>query len=150
MSSDTARALYTAHRTAQDKYTYFLLAAAGAAIGFAVTRTGDVRLAWSQVPLALAIAAWGLSFFFGCRYIGYVQSTLYANNELLRVQEGRHPLAGAHPHAIAAASEGIRNAVESNNKKASFLGRLQFNMLIGGGVLCVTWHVVEMYLRTPV
>src|SRR5690554_2121292 len=129
MSSDTARAVYSAHRTAQEKYTYFLLAAAGAAIGFAVTRTSDAPLAWSQVPLALAVSEWGLSFFFGCRHLNYVQSTLYANNELLRVQEGRHPLAGTLPQAIAAASEGIRIAVEKNNNRASFFASLQFNML---------------------
>lgn len=146
--SDPATTLYSAHRTAQDKYAYFILAAAGAAIGFAITRTGEMPLAWSQVPLALAIVAWGLSFFFGCRYIAYVQSTLYANSELLRVREGRHPLAGINPQAIAAASAGITSAMESNNNRASFFADLQFNLLIGGGVLYVAWHVLEMYLRT--
>jgi hypothetical protein len=150
MDDETAKAakiLFEAHRTAQEKYTYFLLAAAGAAIGFAATQTRDALLAWSQAPLALAILAWGLSFFFGCRQIRYVQSSLYANSELLRVQAGRHPKAGIHPDVIAAASAGISSAMESNAERASFFTRWQFNCLILGAIMYVGWHVLEMYLR---
>jgi hypothetical protein len=38
--------------------------------------------------------------------------------------------------------------MKSNSSRASFFAELQFNMLFGGGVLYVAWHVLEMYLRT--
>lgn len=56
--------LYRAHRTAQDKYTYFILAAAGAAIAFALNQTHDATLSWFKLPLGAAVLCWGLSFFF--------------------------------------------------------------------------------------
>ena len=80
--SENAREVYRALRQAQDKYTYFLLAAAGAAIALAVNQTQGAAMAWSQVPLAAGVLSWCLSFFFGCRHLAYVNSTLYANAEL--------------------------------------------------------------------
>lgn len=91
---------------------------------------------------------WVLSFFFGCRHLQYVNSTLYANYELLRVQKGEHPDAGTHPDAIAAASEGIRDAIKDNIKRASRLARLQFDSLILGAVFYLVWHILEMAVRT--
>jgi hypothetical protein len=41
MADDGKLELLRAHRTAADKYTYFLLAAAGAAIGFALNQTRE-------------------------------------------------------------------------------------------------------------
>jgi uncharacterized protein (DUF2336 family) len=55
--------VYNALRTAQEKYAYFLLAAAGAAIAFAVNQTHDAKLSWAQLPLAAAVLSWGCSFF---------------------------------------------------------------------------------------
>lgn len=147
MATEVQRELYRILREAQDKYTYFLLAGAGAAIGFAVTQTQHAPLRASQLPLGLAVACWGLSFFFGCRHLAYVNSTLFANSELLRVQAGEHPNAGTHPDTIAAASAGIQTAMENNSNVANRLGRLQFSMLVFGGILFVGWHILEMYLR---
>ena len=147
MADEMAREVYKALREAQNKYTYFLLAAAGAAIALAVNQTQGTAMAWSQIPLAAAGLSWGLSFFFGCRHLAYVNSTLYANAELLRVERGQHPEVGAHPQMMAAASEGIRRAIETNSERANRLGHLQFRFLIAGAVLYVVWHILEMYLR---
>jgi len=147
MADEMAREVYKALREAQNKYTYFLLAAAGAAIALAVNQTQGTAMAWSQIPLAAAGLSWGLSFFFGCRHLAYVNSTLYANAELLRVDSGQYPEVGAHPQMMAAASEGIRRAIETNSERANRLGHLQFRFLIAGAVLYIVWHILEMYLR---
>ncbi len=139
--------VYRALREAQGKYTYFLLAAVGAAIALAVNQTQGAAMAWSQLPLAAGVVSWGLSFFFGCRHLAYVSSTLYANAELLRVESGQHPETGTHPQMMAAASAGIRQAIESNSKRANRLGHLQFRFLVAGAVLYIVWHALEMYLR---
>ncbi len=147
MTSENAREVFRAHREAQNKYTYFLLATAGAVIALAVNQTRGAALAWSQVPLAVAVLSWGLSFFVGTRHLQYVSSTLYSNADLLRVQSGQHPELGADPRVVAAASQGIRNAIEQNSERANRLGRWQFRFLVMGSVLYVVWHVLEMYLR---
>lgn len=150
MADDKFLEIYKQHRTAQDKHTYFLLAAAGAAIALVFNQTKGTALSWSQIPLAIATLSWGLSFFFGCRHLNYISSTLYANGELLRVQKGIHPTSGNHPELMAAASEGIREAIESNSDWANSLGHLQFRFLIAGAIFFITWHIIEMWLHTIV
>lgn len=54
MADEMAREVYKALREAQNKYTYFLLAAAGVAIALAVNQTQGTAVAWSQIPLAAA------------------------------------------------------------------------------------------------
>lgn len=146
--SEELREVYRQLRVAQDKYVYFLLAAAGAAIAFAVNQTQGAVVSWSQLPLAGAVLCWGLSFFFGCRHLAYVGSTLYANFDLLRVEAGEHPDVGKHPELKAAASEGIRQAMKDNSNRANQLSHMQFWFLITGAILYVGWHIVEMWLRS--
>ena len=121
---ETAREVYRSLREAQNKYTYFLLAAAGAAIAFTVNQIQGAAITWYQIPLAVGGLSWALSFFFGCRHVAYVNSALYANAVLFQVQSGRHPEVGAHPQMMAAASEDIRQAIESNSERANRLGHL--------------------------
>jgi hypothetical protein len=61
--SDNHLEVYRALRESQTRYAYFLLAAAGAAIGLVVSQTQTATLQWAQIPLAIAVAMWGLSFF---------------------------------------------------------------------------------------
>jgi len=148
MTNDTELEVFRALRETQNRYTYFLLATAGAAIALAINQTRDVPLALFQIPLALAVVCWGLSFFFGCRNLAYVSSSLYANAELFRVQRGEHPLIGHHPDKIAAGSEGIREAIEYNSHWANRFGHWQFRFLVAGAVFYIAWHVLEMFLRS--
>jgi len=150
MPSNTELEVYRTLRSAQDKYTYYQLTAAGAAIALAVNQTQGATISCSQIPLALGVLAWGLSFFFGCRHLSYVASTLYSNAELLKVESGHHPHVGTHPQFMKTASEGIRQAIESNSEHANRFGRWQFRLLITGAIFYVGWHVLEMYLRSDV
>ncbi len=148
MSDDSLHEVYRALRDAQMRYAYFLLAASGAAIGLAVNQTRTAALRWAEMPLGVAVTMWGLSFFFGCRHLAYVGSTLYANVELLRVQRGKHPDVGSHPEMIAAASDGIRAGIQTNADRGSRYARWQFRLLIAGALFYLAWHVGQMYLRT--
>jgi hypothetical protein len=147
MASEQQIEVYRQHRNAQEKYVYFLLAAVGAAIALAVNQTQVAKLAWSQLPLAGAVALWAFSFYFGCKHLAYVESTLFANVTLLQVESGQHPQVGGHPQFMAAASEGIRDAIKSNSKWASRFARWQFNCLLLGAISYLGWHVFEMWLR---
>ncbi len=147
MVSDEHREIVRTLRESQSKYTYFLLAAAGASIGFSLNQTQGLAITWSQLPLGIAILCWGVSFFCGCRYLEYVSSTLYSNAEMLRIVEGQHPDVGSHPQMVQAASAGIRQAMAKNTSTASSLGTIQFRALICGGCFYIGWHVIEMWLR---
>ncbi len=148
MPSDNELELYRQLHQGQEKYTYFLLAAAASGIALTVRVTSNATLHWSLIPLALAVCSWGLSFYHGCRYIGYRHSTMYANTALYRVQRGEDPMAGSHPQLIQAASEGIRAAMETNNNAIMRHGKRQFQYLVGGAVLFIGWHVLGIVLRS--
>jgi len=145
--SESEIAVFHVLRESQGKYTYFLLAAAGGAIAFAINETRGLALMRSQALLGLAVLCWALSFFFGCRHLGYVNSILFSNAELLRVQSGQHPLAGSHPQMMAVAMEGIRDGIANQNTRSIRFAKWQFRMLVLGGICYVIWHVYEMYLR---
>jgi hypothetical protein len=146
--SDDRLELFRTHRAAQEKYIYFILAAAGAAIALVLNQTKDSKLEWAMLPLGLAVLCFGLSFIFGCQHLRYVESILYANYDLLRVEAGFHPMTGRHPQRIEVASAGIRDAIEGNSEKSVRYARWQFHALIGGALLFIIWHVLEMYHRT--
>ena len=149
MSEDQLLEVYRQLRVAQDKYIYFLLAAAASAIALALNRTEHLPLTPTLVPWGVALLLWAMSFYFGCRHLGYVSSTLFANLELLRVQRGTHPEAGRNPQVIRAASEGIASAIEYNSSRASRLAWLQFYFLVAGALAYIVWHLLQMYSRTP-
>lgn len=145
MSLDDAISnLHKAHQTGQEKYTYFLLAAAGAAIGFAVQKTEGLTLSWWLLPVAFATVCWGISFYFGCQNVVWVQTTIMANFNLLQLRQGSHPEQPPHPELTAAAIRGVESALESNGKQAQFYGIWQFRLLVAGAIFFIAWRVAEM------
>ena len=135
-------------RTFQDKYTYFILAAAASAIAFAVNRTQEATVDYIMIPLGAAVLCWGFSFYFGCRHLRYVGSNLYANMGLLKVEKGIYPGVGTDAQRMQAAIEGIKIAMESNSNKANRLSIWQFRLLIAGALFYLSWHFIEMLFRT--
>src|SRR3569832_2388310 len=98
--SEIETELYRQLRTSQDKITYFLLAAAASGIALAVNNTAGSILSYSQIPQALTIVSWGLSFYFGCQHLHYDTTTHKTKTALLDVLKGRHKEVGQNPHLI--------------------------------------------------
>ena len=140
--------IYKQHRAAQEKYVYFLLAAVGAAIALTVNQTQGAKLAYSQLPLGVAVCLWGLSFFFGCKHLNRVESTLFANADLLKVKDGVYPSVGSDNERISVAEEVIRKIIESHSTWAARFARWQFGAFILGAVWYLAWHIFEMSLRS--
>lgn len=144
MPSDRQLELYRQHHTAQDKYTYFLLAVVGAAIGFAVNETHSMKMSMSQIPLALAIMFWGLSFYFGCKQLQYVRRVLWDNADLLKVEAGQHELVGRDPTLIKITAEFTKNhySMVPNGRvflivcNSAFLLQESFSILDGTYLKC--------------
>ncbi len=146
--TETQHELYRLHRTVQDKYTYFLLAAAAAAIGLSLQQTAESPVQWSLAPLGGAVLSWGASFYCGCRRLQYISSILFANMHLLQVEQGAHPSVPKQAIAIEATSRNIRAEIEISSERANRLGKGQFRLLILGSLLFIGWHLTEMVLRT--
>lgn len=136
------------HSIGQERYTYFLLAVTASAVAFAVQKTGGLKITYSLIPLGAAIFLWGISFYCGVKNINWVQASTAANYSLLQLEKGVHSDQPDDPTVFEAAKRGIASALQSNIKKAEFHGKLQFRLLIAGAVLFLSWHILEMVLRT--
>ena len=143
MAGEAYLAVARAHRDLYTRYAFYLLAVVGAAVGFALNQTQGAVLAWSQVPLGLAISSWFLSFYFGLRQLKSVLATLLANSLLLAVEDGHHPELPNSPETRAK----IMKKIEQSGKHAGRLSELQVWALLIGVFFYVSWHVLEMYLR---
>ncbi|MGA0531487.1 hypothetical protein [Hansschlegelia sp. KR7-227] len=140
--------IYAQFRGSQEKYAYFMLAASGACIAFAITRTQGDTLNYLHAIVGIGVLSWATSFYCGCQHLRYIGSATYANLDLLRIQAGRHPDVGNIPGYIEAASEGIQIAIGRNDKQSVRHAKAQFRLLILGAFLYLAWHVAVMYARS--
>lgn len=76
--------LVVAHREAKHKFIYFLLASAGASIGFAISINSKLPLSWPSVLVITAILFWALSFACGIRAITLHHRMIAANSQFLK------------------------------------------------------------------
>jgi len=101
-----------------------------------ILRGGDVLL--KHCPAA--IFCWGISFFFGCQHLGWVQIALSANYILLQLKAGIRPEQPPHPELEAT----IPDVLDS----AQFYAIWQFRALIAGAIFFIGWRVAEMIRLT--
>lgn len=149
MSGQNGLEVYRQHVGAQQKYSYFLLAAVGACVGFALAQTKDAMLGAYQIPLGLALFSWGLSFWCGCAHLRAVQATLYANMGLIRMQSGTDPLVGRDRASMAYGETVIREIADSHSSRSARASSWQFRFFIIGVSAYIFWHVWQMAARTP-
>jgi hypothetical protein len=147
--SDAFAELHKQHQASQDKYTYFLLAAAGACIAFATEKSAGVPLSWPLLLVALAVASWAVSFYCGCKCANTVQALTMANASLLSLNEGTHEHQPQEPEIRAAAIRGVQSAIDGNLKRASHFNEWQFRLFALGGVLFVAWRIFEVLRLAP-
>lgn len=135
--------LHRLHREGQDRLTYFVLAAAGACMAFALTQSNDAALDWKHLPLGLALASWAGSFLFGTEKLRFVDAYLYNNAEYLRVLNGEHPRLAPRPDVLLVLRQGLERASERAQRRAVW----SYRLLIAGAAFYVSWQCLEMYLR---
>ena len=145
---ENQRELQRQFREQQEKYVYYVLALSVSAIGFAIYKSSDVPLKWSQIPLGLSVISWGLSVFCGLRFLQYVLSSLYANNAYLDTVEGRNPAVGDEPKRVEAEAKTLLQAIDSNGTSANRFFHGQWRLFFIGIGLFIVWHVWEMFELT--
>jgi hypothetical protein len=133
--------IYKQHGAAHEKYTYFLLAAAGAAIGFAVQKTEGVSLTWWLLACGVAVVCWGLSFYCGCKGIGLVKSAMHANYGLLQLRRGIHPSQPSHPQELQIAMSSVGATLDRLISEGAGYYNWQFRFLVTGAIFFLVWHV---------
>ena len=133
--------IYRSLRQAQVRHTYFLLAAAGGAIAIASSQIRGAVLTWANAALGPAVVSWALSFFCGCRYVDFVLSELYLDDQTQRVQGREYPEIGENPALVTLAEKRIRRAMRGNSARMSFFAAWQLRLLIGGGVIYLAWLI---------
>lgn len=127
-----------------EKYTYFLLAAAGAAIGYSLGKTDNKLLGWNLLPLGISVICWGLSFYCGCRQLVLTKHANFANLVGLK-------MASEEPNNIPRnnyINELIEKKFNELVSKSGNNGVRQFSFFIIGVVFYVLWYVLELYLKT--
>jgi hypothetical protein len=145
--NESSKEMYFRHREDQDKYAYFLLAAAGSSLAFAVQKTTGLTLRVNMIALAGAAIAWIFSFYFGCRRLRASQDSMGANYRYLMMGEQVHPTYKSLPEYGEARDE-VLEEVKQLNVRAARFSRHQFRWLIVGAVLFIAWHVWDMFART--
>ncbi|MEF9965742.1 MAG: hypothetical protein RR779_15360 [Comamonas sp.] len=147
MSAETAVELTRMHRGLMEKHTYFLLTAAGACIGFAMTQVKDLEPLREHLALALALFCWGLSFWTGCRRVDAVLTHTIQNLEVVRIHNQAGPYEGLDFTALQVEVGAFQSGMKRSNKKAQHNYRLQVLFLLVGVVCYASWQVLLMISR---
>jgi len=147
MSSPEELELHKHLKTGQEKYIYFLLAAAASALGFAMTQTRVEALALTHIPLGFAVLAWVISFYSGLKVIGlqndHIVNNIYylqTNDELRQFPTSVETLKFAKED-----KKRLLNASDKRNKELIKYNFLQKWSLLTGSCFYIFWHVLKMY-----
>jgi hypothetical protein len=141
--SEEINIVYQKLHEAQEKYTYYILGIDVVVIGFIIANNQIIKLIIQNIPLGISIILLSLSFLFGMRQIEYVNSTIYANMELLKIKAGIHPDVPRQREYIDAASDGVKMAIENNSNKIQRLGNWQGRLLILGLLAYFTSIIIK-------
>ena len=133
-------------REKQEKYIYYLIALSVSAIGFSIYKTENKTLTYSQIPLAVIF--WSISIFCGLKFLKYIISNLYANNDYYEIIKGRHPNTGKNPELMQIGVEAFQEAMKINSKSMKRYFKFQGYLFYSGIILFILWHITEMYLKT--
>ena len=146
MTNEKESLLYQTHQSGRSKYVYFILAAAGAAIAFAITHTLDKNFTILEFIWLLAISFWSASFFCGARSIEYSNAITFNNMDLLAISSGTHPMTGNDPVKATIAYKELKAILDRDSNRAGRYSRAQIWLFWAGGLVYVAWHVSRMLL----
>ena len=131
-------------RQHQEKLVYYLLALSVSAIGFSIYQTTGKPLSLIKIPLGLAVLSWSLSIFCGLKFMKYVISSLYANNEYFKIISGKNEDIGNHPEGIKIGIKAYKEAMVINATRMEKLFKYLNILFYCGIIFFIIWHVLEM------
>ena len=124
-------------RSFREKHSYFLMSAAGASVGFAITQMNDLTARQSNILLLAALVLWAISFYSGHRFLMKDEGLLWANRAYLEEL--------ATPEGQAFGREKMRGLLQKatlpSSKAAERWRKMQMACLVLGAVLFVSWKL---------
>ncbi|MGO4699791.1 hypothetical protein [Dyella sp. 2RAB6] len=138
--------LVKAHNDAHTQFTYFMLGAAGASIGYALTKLDGQQSSYWLIPGGVALLLWMISFFSGCMMITWGLKAMKDDWFLASLYEKFEKQA---PGYIPLELEALQAKVTSEAKRktgiAGIFKKIQVWTLYGGVFAFIVWRAVEMF-----
>jgi hypothetical protein len=145
MSSEIELELSRQYRTAQDKYIYFLLAAAASAIGYAITQIKVEPLATHHIFVGIAVLLWSVSFYSGIQICEYLITQIFQNHNYIAF---KRDLKGTDPETatllLSKFKETFHCTIEKQDKRKLVYSKLQSICLLLGALFYIFWHILKM------
>lgn len=149
MSQNLELELSKQFKASQEKYIYFLLAAAASAIGFSMTQSRAEPLDYIHILLGLAILLWSGSFVCGLRLIEYATSFTFQNQNYLACKRELYShYGGSAAELLAFFKSRLDETAENQQQKMKCYGRLQSWCLYLGALSYMIWHGLRMWALT--
>lgn len=147
MSSPQEIELHKQHKASLDKFIYFLLAASGSAIAFAMTQTKTEALSFLHIPLAIAVLCWITSFYSGIKCIEYTNGVTYQNFIYLQFsrQWSQYPPSQKNQEFAKEMKSDFEKNTGTQGGKISLYSALQKYCLLVGAVFYIISHITKMY-----
>lgn len=145
--SETQRELYKQHSEALSKLSYFILAATGAGIGFAVQKLDNQRLDGPGLVLMAGAILWLVSFILGLIALQQDVHFRRHSTSIQQLNDKTHPM--QPPQEDLSIFLGMKNGwADTANASARRATRAQHWALALGGVSIVAWRMWEMVRLT--
>ena len=149
MSQNLELELNIQFKGAQEKYIYFLLAAAGSAIGFSITQLKIEPLDIIHIPVFVAISLWATSFVSGLFFAEYAASVTFQNlNYLAFKRELKSSPDEKNTELLSNFKSKLNKTVKNQQKKMKRYSRLQNGALLLGALSYIIGHIAQMWLKT--
>ena len=137
--------LLSEFRDHQSKYIYYIIALNVGALAFAINLTKDSKLAFTQIPLGLAVIFWSLSICSGIYFLKIGLNLLMTNNFVFELRLGK---IDAYNESRDNIEDGVKIVKEQMNKLSAerdLKGKNQLTFLYLGSFCFVVWRVIEMF-----
>jgi hypothetical protein len=147
MSTPQEIELQKQHKSSSDKFIYFLFAAAGSAIGFAMTQTKTEPLTLLHIPLGIAVLCWIISFYAGIKCIEYTNGVTSLNFIYLQStrQLSQHTPSKQGLEFASEMKSDFEKIAGTKGKEICLYSSLQKNCLLTGAIFYIISHITNMY-----
>lgn len=140
MINEARLALHNLHHDSKEKTTHFLMARAGASIGFAISLKEALPFAWPDVLIIAAIVCWAGSFFAGIRSTEATRRVISTNSLALETLHGYEDEAREQIKA-----EMIQPTYDKFQGQGRFWSEAQLYSLLLGAFLIMCWRIAAAY-----
>ncbi|HGZ6767559.1 hypothetical protein H2C82_23540 [Vibrio parahaemolyticus] len=146
MKLEREDSLINAYRESREKIIYFVLAASGSAIAFAMTQTKVEAFQPHHYIWLAAICFWATSFLCGIKALDCQKRLILTNAMSLR-SERVPPSELKLEQGPLSPKQALSIVYEQTNKRFNLYERVQLYTLLIGALVYISWHVVRMLLN---